>query len=222
MRRLKVLVAFLFLAMCSSFAQFSESQLRNGSTFVASVDQSIRSSHAKPGDRAEFKVAQPFVLNGEVIPAQAKVLGHVVVARKGDKKSNLDSLLAVVADSVSWKKKTVRMSAWIVAFGSRKVSASRGGENETLRLDPRSRAIMAETTDRPSSATGRSWGPKEFQATSPNQTVYDPVGFVRDIRILRKPIPTLGTLLLHDDGDVYLPKGLLVLMEQIAVAETNP
>lgn len=223
MRRLTVLVAFVFLAASCSVAQFSDSQLRNGSTFAASVENSIRASHAKPGERVQFKVAQAFLLNGEVIPARAKIIGHVVVARMGEEKSNSPALLSVVADSVSWKKKSVRLSAWIIAFGARKVSGGRGTDDESLRLDRRGRAIMAETTDRPSSAnSSRSWAPKEFEATSPNATVFDPRGFVRDIRIVRKPNPNLGTLLLQDDGDVYLPKGLLVLMEQIEVSETNP
>lgn len=218
----RALVLCVFLAASCSVAQFSDSQLRNGSTFIASVDHSIRASHAKPGERVQFKVAQAFLLNGEVIPARARVVGHVVTARKGDKKSNSHALLAVVADSVSWKKKSVRLSAWIVAFGSRKVSVSRGTENERVLLDPRSRAIMAETTDRPSSAhSGRSRARNEFQAAPPSATVYDPAGFVRDIRIVRMPNPTVGTLLSHDDGDVYLPKGLLVLMEQIKVAEAG-
>lgn len=222
MLRLRVLVAFMFFAACCSVAQLSDSQLHNGSTFVASVENSVRASHAKPGERVEFKVAQAFLLDGEVIPARAKIVGHVVVAHKGDKKSNVHSMLAVVADSVSWKKRSARLSAWIVAFGSRKVSVSRGSENETFRLDPRSRAIMSETTDRPSFAnSSRSWAPKEFEASSPSAMMYDPAGFVRDIRIVRKPNPSLGTLLLHDDGDIYLPKGLLVLMEQIELPETS-
>lgn len=218
------IVACFVLAFGASFtlAQYSSPQLHNGTTFVASVDHAIRASHAKPGDQVDLRVAQPFLLNGEVIPQGAKIKGHVVVARRVDKKAKLDSLLAIVADEISWKKKSVAVRAWIVGFGSVRVSTGNG--KEKLRMDQRVRAIMSETTDRPASTLGRGRrGPELFGASAPiaTSTTYDPSAFVQDLRIARNPASNIGTLLVHDDGDVYLPKSLLILMEQIEVSDPS-
>jgi hypothetical protein len=217
MRSPKVLLVLLLFATRFTLAQLSDPQLHNGMTFVASVDHSIRASHAKPGDPVNFRLAQSFLLNGDVVPEGAKITGHIVVARKVDKKTKLDSLLAIVADEISWKKKSVSIRAWVVGFGSVRFSAAVGNEEARARLDPRMKAIMAETTDRPapipvgqSQEFGGAAG-SAFAAT----TVYDPTAFVRDLKVVRNPEKRLGTLLVHDDGDIYLPKSLLVLMEQI-------
>lgn len=220
MRPRMVLVFLLLFADGFTLAQYSSPQLRSGETFVASVDHSIRASHAKPGDRAEFRVAQPFLLNGEVVPEGARIAGHVVVVRKLDKNAKLESLLAIVTDRISWKKKSVALSAWIVGFGSVKISKTDRNDVTGAKLGTRMAARMAETTDRPLNTSRNEFkGLDPFTSFDPavGNIRYDPAGFIGDIRILRKPTKKIGALLVHDDGDIYLPKTLLVMLEQIEV-----
>ncbi len=224
MRSPIVLIAVLLFAARSTLAQYSSPQLHNGTTFVASVDHSIRASHAKPGDAVDLRVAEPFLLNGEVVPVGAKIKGHVVIARKVDKKAKLDSLLAIVADEISWRKKSVAVKAWIIGFGSVRVSAGDRNEKNTVGLDQRTRAILAETTDHPmSTLASRRHGSEAFAAYEPMAatTTYDPAAFVRDLKVVRKPGNNVGAVLLHDDGDIYLPNSLLVLMEEIDVGDSS-
>lgn len=217
MRAFRMLIlASLFSVLSGSPQLFSQSN--SGTTFVASMNQSLRASRAKRGDYVEFRVVQPFIFKGDVIPEGAKISGHVVVARKVDKKAKLDSQLAVVAEEVSWKQKSVRLSAWIVGFGSIKFSTQDAHQRPEMRLGQRMRRKMKEELDRVNSnGDPMATDAGLFTRSDPDagSTYYDLARVVRDIRLLRKPQKDIGTLLLHDDGDIYLPRDLLVLMEQI-------
>ncbi len=215
MRSCKVFVVLSLIAIPYSFAQFSDPQVHVGTTFVASVDRSIRASHAKAGDGVEFRVAQPFLLGGEVVPRGTKISGHVVLARKLDKKAKLESLLAIVADRIAWKKRSFSVKAWIVGFGSIKVSKTDRNNGMGGTFGARMAARMAETTDRPMPPSTKE-SLTASDSTAGNIT-YDPAAFVGDIRILRKPSKDIGTVLVHDDGDIDLPKTLLVMLEQIDI-----
>lgn len=222
----RTLVVLLLLGTSCCFAQFSDPQLRDGTTFVASVDHSVRASHAKPGDHVQFRVAQPFMLGGEVVPEGAKISGQVVVARKVDKKTKLDSLLAIVADHIAWKKRSVRVSAWIVGFGSIKFSKRDPLTSLGAKIGPRTMAKMNETTDHLNSNPregGQPLGPDIFTTLDPEagSTTFDPAVATRDIRLVRKPFKSVGTILMHDDGDIYLPKELLVMMEQMDLVDPS-
>ncbi len=223
-RTFRVLAVCSFLGALCCFAQFSDPQVRDGTTFTASVDHSIRASHAKPGDHVQFRVVQSFMLGGEVVPEGAKISGQVVVARKVDKKAKLDSLLAVVANNISWKKRSVRISAWIVGFGSVKYSRRDALTSLGARIGSKNIAKSTETTDRPNSNLSHNsvpLGPEMFTTFDPDagSTMFDCAGAVRDIRLIRKPYKGVGAMLIHDDGDVYLPKYLLVMMEQMTVED---
>lgn len=190
------------------------------------MDRSIRASHAQVGDRVQLRVVQPFLLGGEVVPEGAKISGQVVIARKVDKKAKLDSLLAIVANTISWKKKSARLSAWIVGFGSVKFSKRDPLTSLGAKIGSKNMAKITETTERPSSTRSQNsmpLGPEMFTTFDPDagSTMFDSAGAVRDIRLVRKPYKSVGTMLVHDDGDVYLPKYLLVMMEQMKIEDPS-
>ena len=172
----------------------------------------------------QFTVAQAFMLGGEVVPEGAKISGQIVVARKLDKRAKLDALLAIVADHVSWKKKSVRISAWIVGFGGIKFSTRDPLSSLGSRIGPSVMAKLKETTEHPNSTPREGafpQGPEMFTTFDPEagSTKFDFAGAVRDLKLVRKPYKAVGTMLMHDDGDVCLPRDLLLMMEQM---ETGP
>ena len=215
-------VLFIVLIITAEFtpAQPSEiSALPAGASFVASLDRSVQSFNCKSGDAVSLRVGQSFLLGQEVVPAGAQVSAHIAIARKYDKQAGTEAVLGIAADQVSWKQKSIPVHAWIVGFVSRKVTTVYYGVDRFgTDIDRSWWDKLNETTDRPvPDSTYQALGRKEFSTVDPNAHTIK-LGastFVGHLKVRRKPFPTIGAALLHDDGDVKLPKGLLVVMEQI-------
>src|SRR5512146_1552963 len=215
-------VLFIVLIVTAEFtpAQPSEiSTLHTGASFVASLDRSIQSSSCKDGDAISLRVVQSFLLGQEVVPAGAQVSAHVVIARKYDKQAGTEAVLGIAADQVSWKQKSIPVHAWIVGFVSRKVTTVYYGVDRVgTGVDRSWWDKLNETTDRPiPDSPYQTLGRKEFSTVDPNAHTIK-LGantFVGHLKVRRRPSTKVGAALVHDDGDVKLPKGLLVVMEQI-------
>lgn len=216
-------IALLFAASFT-LAQSSSPQLHNGTIFIASVDHSIRASRAKPGDTVHLKVAQPFLSNGAVVPKGAKIKGHVVVVRNVDKTNNSEALLAIVADNVSWKTRSIKLCAWIVGFGSIKFSKANPYQNERMIFGRRMMDKMTKAADRSDAKYLNAPASPEVFTTFDRDfgsTKYDFARVTRHFRLVRKPQKSIGTILVHDDGDIQLQKDLLVLMEEIDLGDPS-
>jgi hypothetical protein len=126
-------------------------------------------------------------------------------------------LLSVVADTISWKKRSVRISGWIVGFGSIKFSTPDSRQSAAMGLSRKMMEKMRATADRTNPKYNMPIVPEVFTTfeTDAGNTTYDSARFVRDLKLLRRPEKSIGTMLVHDDGDIYLPRDLLVLLEEI-------
>jgi hypothetical protein len=215
-------VLFIVLIVTAEFTAAQSSGiagLPKGPSFVASLDRSIQSSDCKNGDAVSLRVVQSFLLGQEVVPAGARVSAHIVIARKYNKQARTEAVLGISADQVSWKQKSIPLHAWIVGFVSRKITTAYYGVDRVgADVDRSWWDKLNETTDRPiPDSTHQTLGTREFSTLDPNANTIK-LGantFVGHLKVRRKPSTTIGAALVHDDGDVKLPKGLLVVMEQI-------
>jgi hypothetical protein len=85
------------------------------------LKQKIDTAKIKPGEVVKFELLSPVIANHEVvIPANAKVFGRVVEAHP--LANNPFSSLAVVIESIVWKRQTVPLHAHLAGFGKLKVT----------------------------------------------------------------------------------------------------
>lgn len=95
-------------------------QLRPGAEFPVEVRHTVKAANAHAGEQVEFSTLEA-VLAGPnlVIPANAKIIGHVVEARR--KADRQESLLQITIDEVHWNQKFARLRAVISGIGRRRI-----------------------------------------------------------------------------------------------------
>jgi hypothetical protein len=93
--------------------------LSPGTTITVTLDQSVSSKTADPGDHFEASVAAPVILEGEqTIPAGAKASGTVTVAKSAGRFAG-NAQLGIVLDSVTVNGQTYRLETAPIVWSSK-------------------------------------------------------------------------------------------------------
>ncbi len=90
--------------------------LQSGTQLAAQLENSLDARHAKPGDRVVLKTVSAVKQNGEtVVPKGARLIGHVTEVQQ-QTKSNGESRLGVVFDSLRTGSNETPITATIVSI----------------------------------------------------------------------------------------------------------
>ena len=120
LRNIPILVVLLAVCGCGSQLASPEPIVLNPGTVISvTMDQSINSKTANPGDHFEASVAAPVVIEGkQVIPAGASASGTVTVAKSAGRFAG-NAQLGIVLDSVTVKGETYRIETASVVRSSK-------------------------------------------------------------------------------------------------------
>jgi len=118
----RLLVAFLICILVQSAGSSAQKQPRAGSVtgvqeFQVVFESSVTSGKTPAGTKIKARLSMATLLNGTVVPRNAKFSGEVVLSQA--KTSNGPSLLSVRMDSVSWKNGSIPVRVFLTEWFSR-------------------------------------------------------------------------------------------------------
>jgi hypothetical protein len=101
LRVFPVLLALLTVSGCGQFAAADPILLNSGAVFTVTLDQSVSSKTASPGNHFEASLAEPLIIDGkEIIPAGATASGRVTLAESAGRFAG-NARLGLVLDSIT-------------------------------------------------------------------------------------------------------------------------
>jgi hypothetical protein len=198
----------------------------HATTFPVWLMRKVDAKKIRVGDEIRFKSYSGFLIGKTVIPS-AIFCGRVVYVQRPDENEERESRLGIVVEQVKWKSSSLWLNAYIVGFGSYRVTTENLGKNR-----------------QPDWFENRPPGTSEFEQSSGStppanvkrrfSTDFD-LDSLRSIGENRRDVRTLDysesitgvyilqttvdgkhrTILVRRDKNIVLPKYLPVMLEQI-------
>ena len=128
----------------SAAKQGRQVNLQSETQLAAQLENSLDTRHAKPGDRVVLKTVQAIKQNGEtVVPKGARLIGHVTEVQQ-QSKSNAESRLGVVFDTLKTGSTETPITASIMSITQARTQAR--ANNDLFESDTMSRSSTSSRT----------------------------------------------------------------------------
>jgi hypothetical protein len=192
------------------------STLPEGVTLPVVLKQKIDTAKVRQGDMVQFELLSPVIANQTVVvPASARIYGRILEAHPLEKHPL--SSLAIVIESIVWKRQTLALHAHLAGFGKMKVTyyGKKGSCDQSLsdvfRAPPRTGLGRNEPTKQSITTAPRSvysetqCEPVEASSeTDPQNVAY--------IRLYRTNSPLVPVAFGSTKRTIVLKKGTLLIL----------
>jgi hypothetical protein len=211
-------VCFAVLGTSALFA-FDEplmSTLAEGVTLPVVLKQKIDTAKVRQGDMVQFELLSPVLANQTVVvPASAKIYGRILEAHPLEK--HRFSSLAVVIESIVWKRQRLALHAHLAGFGRMKVTyyGKKGSCEQNLsdvfRVPPRTGLGRNEPTRQTNTPAPKSVYSETQCESIEASTETDPQK-VAYIRLYRTNSPLVPVAFGSTKRNIVLKKGTLLII----------
>ncbi len=189
----------------------------NGFKIPAELNKSIKAEKAKPGDRLEFRIAEPILAGkGMVIPKDAKLYGSVLRAVAAE--DGRDSRLSIVMERAEWKGHVLALRAFITGWGRRQRRQKTGLDCMPQQSAPsfRSRKSPLPMSSSPDSSLDPC-GDYNMDQEDPTAHAMDLL--IASIQLYKNNID--GHTVLVSKKNIHLPAGMLLMFSNETEPETT-
>lgn len=171
--------------------------------------QTVKSDKVHPGDTVKFHMAEPILVGkGVVIPANAKLYGHVV--RSGLGRSGTRYVLSLVLDRAEWKEHVLALNAYVSGWGRRKRIDSLTADCSPTMPSSRGRRDPLASTNK-----GTSTLPPDCERSDTNDDLFDKSFSLAMSGVEIYHNPRDGSTVLVSSKNIHLPGGILLMFRNI-------
>lgn len=210
----------LLFLVCAVGAFGQENVIADGTRLAVQLDNTVKASHARAGDAVEATLYASIVSHGVVVvPARARILGHVLVSET--KKTAAVTRLLIRFDEARWHQGSKRLNAFVVRqlVVKRSVTAADTNNNcpGAMRFLFQRRVRDRDPLSQPQVPVNRPL-PCQDRVGATTALALDRIVFssppLKDISLVRVASPAGATMLVSHKKDLKLARGTILELRQ--------